>query len=58
MYAAAEGDAEVKGRLGPKYLLAMKSEIDQLDSLVHGKLTLQHDRLADGAHLLDLGRSR
>jgi len=32
----------------------MKSEIDQLDSLVHGKLTLQHDKLADGAHLLEL----
>ena len=53
MYAAAEADADVKARLGPKYLAAMKSEIDQLDSLAHGKATLQHDKLADGAHVLD-----
>ncbi|HEY1955040.1 MAG TPA: hypothetical protein VGH28_05495 [Polyangiaceae bacterium] len=54
MYAAAEADADVKAHLGPKYLAAMKSEIDQLESLAHGKAMLVHDKLADGAQLLDL----
>lgn len=37
MYAAASAHADVKTRLGPKYLGEMKSEIDELESLSAGK---------------------
>ena len=54
MYAAASADADVKAHLGPKYLGEMKSEIEELESLSAGKATIKHEKLADGARVLDL----
>jgi hypothetical protein len=54
MYNAAETDAPVKTRLGPRFMTAMREDLAHLDALVAGKLTVQHEKLADGAHVREL----
>jgi hypothetical protein len=54
MHAAAQDDADVRRALGAAFLAAMQDEIDRVAALVAGKGTLEHAKLAEGAHVRDV----
>jgi len=54
MWGAAEGDADVKTLIGLVFLKAMHVDIEHFRALVTGKETIDHAKLADGTHVLEL----